>query len=286
MSALQKTLKPATNMKNKYVMWNDQPGGGGVAHDKGFMIWDDHSGVLVHHSAPNWPSKIDDDEFIELQEQQPGRILRKTKTMLEEAGAKLAMDAFENGAADKTPGLKTNLSQHFLLVTLTIDEVKRVLVMLSHAKANFHNNRRGDIPHLTITQPVVNNKADAHTIPDMITKKGLTIFPKSHFHHFNYWEKFADLFCQGEGKRMRVWTHSQENLSKQVDIHDRPGKGSSFGYNDWSANHMKLGRCYENPVVGIAGWNHSGQTHMKRGSMFFAIESKKMHESFTKLFPN
>ena len=109
---LYKNWSQDLKKENKYLMWNDQPGWGEpgwekYAHDKGWLIWNETSGVLCTHTAPNWPNNV--------------RV----------------SSAFDFGMKEHTPGTKTRLSQHFLLISLTAEEILEILEMLKVENAKY-----------------------------------------------------------------------------------------------------------------------------------------------------
>ena len=128
---LWENFRFAKNLDYNYVMWNDQPHGdvNAHAHDKGWMIWNEHSGVLCMHSAPNWPGLVN------------GGNSRRKRRADDADLENQVRRAFERGMAPegRAPGTKTEHAQHFFLVTLRPEEIQPILTMLDHAHVKWHH---------------------------------------------------------------------------------------------------------------------------------------------------
>ena len=220
---------------------------------EGWIVWDEEQGVSCHHSAPNWPDDGRDKMSI------------------------------YKGMGGENPGTTTGLSQHFLLITLNRKEVERLLqfVNLAHVKYHYPKDLKEKPAKM---KPLFSPPRNL----EMMKIDNLTIFPKPSYLYYDFWKFFADKFCKG---RVVTWTfcvppcgkNKGDHIVDYKEVIDFDGMGNGFGSFPWKANHMKLGRCLKKKTVGISGWNHS-HSQIPRGSLFIAIDSEKLHESFAMLF--
>ena len=266
-----------------YQVWNDQSGptkipsfGSGIAaHDKGFLLYNNESGVLGQHTCPNWLYSYSNN-------------FRSPET-------------FYN--TSRPGGDASTYSQTFLLVSLkNRTDINAVRQMIARENARLFyldvgtTNRNLFPTYHEPIQPISTASPSAVPIHRMF-ESSLFVYTKHRSEHYDYWEYFTTTFCSAQSKS-QVWTYVEcgAGILKSTHITDyncyepeanRYGQGFQFGKSNWYPNHMKVGYCLsdDDPIVAIAGWNHK-KTQLVRGSLFVVLRSKELHDSFKRLFPH
>lgn len=261
-----------------YQVWNDQSGptdlpplGNGIsAHDKGFLMFNNDSGILCQHTCPHW--------------------LYSSSNHFRSAAT------FYNH--NHPGGDATTYSQTFLLIALkSLTDVNAIRKMIARENAHLFFADFGTVnkklfPVFTEPNQPVSRTAPAVPIHDLFGSS-VSLFAKHRNEHYDYWAYYTDTFCPAS--KSQVWTYVEcgPGILKSANVIDyncnsranRYGQGSRFGKSNWYPNHMKVGYCLAEEVVGIAGWNHKA-SQLLRGSLFAVIRSKQLHDSFSKLFPH
>ena len=263
-----------------YQVWNDQSGkanvpplGPGIsAHDKGFLLFNNESGLLCTHTCPHW--------------------------LYSASGRFRSPSTFYN--TTRPGGDASSYSQSFLLIALqNLTHVNAVRKMIARENAHlFYSNVGTTNIDLFPKYPEVNQPVST-TVPTVpmhaLFNSTLILFTKHRNEHYDYWAYFTETFCGPKAPESLVWTYvkcpSTGILTSSIVTdyncytrNNRYGQGSTFGVSNWYPNHMKVGYCLKENVVAIAGWNHK-KTQLLRGSMFAVIRSTELHDSFHQLFP-
>ena len=273
---LYQSWRNALDPSVAYQVWNDQSGrsnvpplGPGIsAHDKGFLLFNNNSGLLCTHTCPHW--------------------LYSSSNRFRDAAT------FYN--TSDPGGDASTYSQTFLLVALkNRTDVNIVRKMIARENAHVFYSNFGKVnkdffpDYLEPNQPI---STQFPTPPlHVMFDSSVILFTKQRNEHYDYWNFFTETFCK---EKSMVWTYvlCASGILTSTNItnyncyarNDRYGQGSEFGVSNWYPNHMKVGYCIENQVVSVAGWNHK-KSQLLRGSMFVVIRSKQLHESFSRLFP-
>jgi hypothetical protein len=250
---------------NSFVSWNDDPHNWGassdhaspMAHDKGWVIYNKNGGVLCAHSCPNWGMQT---EFLPNQ--------------------------------SKTPGIETDLAQHFFLLQLSASDLPTVASLMNQANVTVNE---GSFPGY------VGPKSQLH--PGLLEKKvnGVTIVAKGSGPSFDGYDIYSALrneYCNSA--QMKVYSfcsppcplgvgQSKDPINNIIDVSNDTGGLSTkcqLNFDEFKKNHSKIAVCdsSNSDIVILGGNNHSINSQGERGGLFIVLKSAQIANQLRCLF--
>ena len=251
--------------KNSWVSWNDQGGSScngasGYAHDKGIIVYNNNEGIYCQHSNPNWGF----------------------------------FDSNFTSGNGKTPGIQTELAQHLLFVKLaTSNDISNMVSLMNQANVCLLGGSiKGFIPC------VKSGSCSSDYLQKSINGLSIIAKPKGQKGD-DVWGYLNKQYCDSNGMNLGTYCspkcplgngESINSINNIKDVHNEHSGGSflntncKLSFDNFSANHSKIGVCLNNNTVIVGGNNHSTESQGARGGLFVVLKSNQLAEDFKCLF--